>query len=307
MIKRSDFNVINKKLNDKDDVTYLKTQYPDIPYSTLIAIFSQKRIKIYRQNCYKKTPNIRQYYYSYLNNGVSFLELSSHLGLSSSIFSKQILTYIIEHDQNSLFNPENLATKETTEMWKLLKEINDPQNIIKKIFKNPSLVENLNLRKNIYQSIYNDDNCSPLINHIRSSTGSEYEYLLQEKLYKLNIPYLTENQLRKDGYPKTPDIKLEIPFAYKGFMVNWIESKASFCDDNNYKNTKDQIIGYKNRYGPGLAIYWFGYIDDLNNLQDEGVYITDSFPDIKDIEVLHCLDKNIDNNSIQCNNINQLI
>ncbi|KAN0035909.1 hypothetical protein ACTA71_005202 [Dictyostelium dimigraforme] len=290
MITRNDFNIISKKLSDKDDVTYLKTQYPEIPYSTLIAIFSQKRTKIYRQICYKKTPNIRQYYLSFLNNGSTFLELSSQLGLSSSIFARQLLSHIIENDQDCLFtnNGNEIIEKKTeTELYKILTEIKDTTIIIKKIFKNPSLIENLKLRKNIYQSIYNDDNCSPLINQIRSSTGSEYEYLLQEKLFKLNIPYLTENQLRKDGYPKTPDIKLEIPISFKGFVINWIESKASFCDDNNLKITRDQIIGYRNRYGPGLAIYWFGYIDDLNNLQDDGVYITDKFPDIEDIEILY--------------------
>ncbi|KAN0022753.1 hypothetical protein ACTFIU_005490 [Dictyostelium citrinum] len=291
MLTRNDFNIISKKLIDKDDVTYLKTQYPDISYSTLIAIFSQKRMKIFKQICYKKTPNIRQYYLSFMNNG-SFLELSSQLGLSSSIFAKQLLTYIIENDQDCLFtnnggSGSEINEKTETDLYKLLTEIKDTSIIIKKIFKNPSLIENLKLRKNIYQSIYNDDNCSPLINQIRSSTGSEYEYLLQEKLFKLNIPYLTESQLRKDGYPKTPDIKLEIPISFKGFIINWIESKASFCDDNNLKKTRDQIIGYRNRFGPGLAIYWFGYIDDLNNLQDDGVYITDKFPDIEDIEILY--------------------
>ncbi|EAL69095.1 hypothetical protein DDB_G0276675 [Dictyostelium discoideum AX4] len=301
MITRNDFNIISKKLSDKDDVTYLKTQYPDISYSTLIAIFSQKRMKIYRQICYKKTPNIRQYYLSFMNNGSTFLELSSQLGLSSSIFAKQLLSHIIENDQDYLFTDNsnsisgsgssggeiNDSKKTETDLYKLLTEINDTSIIIKKIFKNPNLIENLKLRKNIYQSIYNDDNCSPLINQIRSSTGSEYEYLLQEKLFKLNIPYLTESQLRKDGYPKTPDIKLEIPISFKGFVINWIESKASFCDDNNLKITRDQIIGYRNRYGPGLAIYWFGYIDDLNNLQDDGVYITDKFPEMEDIEILY--------------------
>ena len=26
---------------------------------------------------------------------------------------------------------------------------------------------------------------------------------------------------------------------------------------------KDQLHGYVNRYGPGLVIYWFGYIEEL--------------------------------------------
>eukprot|EP01132_Coremiostelium_polycephalum_P007438 gene7438-9142_t len=128
-----------------------------------------------------------------------------------------MLAYIIDFEPNALFH--NNQIDKNSEVGKMLVDITDVQVIIKKLYKYPDLITNQSLRHNISQTIYNDDNCSPLINHIRSSTGSEYEYLLQEKLYKLNIPYLTEAQLRKDGYPKTPDIKLEIPFAYKGFIV----------------------------------------------------------------------------------------
>ena len=42
-------------------------------------------------------------------------------------------------------------------------------------------------------------------------------------------PFVTEQALRAEGHAKTPDIKLELPIAVKG-VVNWIDSKASFCD-----------------------------------------------------------------------------
>ncbi|KAF2072230.1 hypothetical protein CYY_006453 [Polysphondylium violaceum] len=314
MIKRSDFNIIFKNLNDKDDINILKTQFPNISYSTFVAIFSQKRSKNYRNLCYRKIHNLKQHYNSFINSTYSFTEISIQIGISSSIFAKQMLTYIIECEPQCLFDP-NLKPNQysSTELGKLVlgqptsttttpstttatantnnletqaKPITDTQTIVKTIFKKPNIIGNPLLRSNILQSIYNDDNCSPLINHIRSSTGSEYEYLLQEKLFKLNIPYLSESELRKNGYPKTPDIKLEVPIAYKGQIINWIESKASFCDDNNFRNTIDQIIGYKNRYGPGLAIFWFGFIEDLNDMQEQGVIISDCFPDLSDIEIL---------------------
>jgi len=345
MIKRSDFNIIFKNLNDKDDINILKTQFPDISYSTFVAIFSQKRSKNYRNLCYRKIHNLKQHYNSFINGTLSFTEISIQIGISSSIFAKQMVTYIIECEPQCLFDPNlkpnqysstelgklvlgqplssttstsntttsNTTTSNTTtitiptttptiitiptpinnieqqqqqQQQQPIKPITDTQTIVKTIFKKPNIIGNPLLRSNILQSIYNDDNCSPLINHIRSSTGSEYEYLLQEKLFKLNIPYLSESELRKNGYPKTPDIKLEVPIAYKGYIINWIESKASFCDDNNFRNTIDQIIGYKNRYGPGLAIFWFGYIQDLNDMQDQGVIISDCFPDLSDIEIL---------------------
>jgi len=106
----------------------------------------------------------------------------------------------------------------------------------------------------------------------------ENEYLLQEKLHNLNIPFLNEDQMRKKGYPKTPDIKLEIPVIIQDHVVNWIDSKASFGDEYSHRvNSRDQFWGYKNRYGPGMVIYWFGFIDELQH-QDQDILICDDLP-----------------------------
>ena len=41
------------------------------------------------------------------------------------------------------------------------------------------------------------------------------------------------------------------------------------------------LFRYVNRYGPGMVIYWFGYLSDLNNHPD--VLLTDKFPAEEDI------------------------
>lgn len=56
-------------------------------------------------------------------------------------------------------------------------------------------------------------------------------------------------------------------------VVRWIESKASFGDHYTHEMNKTQYFGYVNRYGPGLVIYWFGFIDELDDSQDKGIIV----------------------------------
>jgi hypothetical protein len=42
-------------------------------------------------------------------------------------------------------------------------------------------------------------------------------------------------------------------------VVNWIDSKALFADQETFAEHFEQLRGYVNRYGRGLVIYWHGY------------------------------------------------
>ena len=62
-------------------------------------------------------------------------------------------------------------------------------------------------------------------------------------------------------------------------VINWIDSKAMFGDEETHVNdVLPQVVSYVNRYGPGLVIYWFGYVDSIAN-QDPQITILDHFPE----------------------------
>jgi CDAN1-interacting nuclease 1 len=120
-----------------------------------------------------------------------------------------------------------------------------------------------------------------------ASTGLEHEARLYECLQAAGIAFWSEEQLRARGMFKTPDALLQVPICVRAAragrsgpgwaVVHWIDSKASFGDDRTHgQQLEGQYRTYTNRYGPGLVIYWFGFLSDLDN--DADVALTDAFP-----------------------------
>ena len=150
---------------------------------------------------------------------------------------------------------------------------------VSRCFKEPTSIADKRLAWEVEQCVQYDDNYSPLVDKIRHAIGLEYEYVLQEKVRNLDLDFKDEDDLRREGYAKTPDIMLNLPVAVDGHVVKWIESKASFGDDYSHTQNLPQFWGYQNRYGPGLVIYWFGFVDDLDADRAKGILVSDRFPE----------------------------
>ena len=146
------------------------------------------------------------------------------------------------------------------------------------------------LRIDVERCVAWDHVASPAVDTLRHTAGREYEDLLEEKLTRLGIPFVTEDALRAEGHAKTPDIKLELPIAVRGRIVNWIDSKASFCDPLvHVEKGTEQFQGYVNRFGPGMVIYWLGVIDELAEESVGDVMLVDDFPEEENITKLRLL------------------
>ena len=147
------------------------------------------------------------------------------------------------------------------------------------------------LKVDVERCVAWDHVASPAVDVMRHAAGREYEILLERRLEELRVPFVTEDALRAEGHSKTPDVKLTLPIAVNGRIVNWIDSKASFLDPIvHVERGVDQFQGYVNRFGPGMVIYWLGVIDELAEESDGDVFIVDDFPGDMEITKLKLME-----------------
>lgn len=153
--------------------------------------------------------------------------------------------------------------KDTIKEW-----LSDPSKL-QETLAAPARVAQLPLEtlcKDIRQCRQCDDTDGPLMDRVRRAVGDEYEYYLLEQLHNLGVPFMTEDMMRLNHYPKTPDAVLKAPMEVCGLVVYWIESKACFGDPETMeKQFREQISTYRRRIGPGIVIYWFGFVEDVSD------------------------------------------
>ena len=113
------------------------------------------------------------------------------------------------------------------------------------------------------EAIARDPVYSPKGTEEQAERGRWGESLLQNWLKDQGIGFRTESDLR-GVYEKTPDALLNEPMMFEGRKIYWVESKASFGDNTEFKyNSRKQLIPYTEIFGPGVVIYWVGKLDDL--------------------------------------------
>ena len=140
--------------------------------------------------------------------------------------------------------------------------------------KNPEMLESQQTADEVRDVIRNDLVYSPDANERHKERGLWGEDLLQNWLNEQNITYRTEEDLRGGEKRKTPDCLLNEPMLYEGKKICWIESKASFGDNVEFRyNSRKQFCPYTQLFGPGLVIYWTGCLEDLEWPED--VYVSD--------------------------------
>jgi len=153
-----------------------------------------------------------------------------------------------------MFQEDGFSRKE---FWNYVRE---PQNIA-----------NPRTRKEINEIIAADSIYSPWGNEVQVKRGQWGEAMLQSWLASQGLTYRSEKDLR-GKFAKTPDCLLDEPIIFNGRRINWIESKASFGDLVEFnKNIRGQLAKYVEMFGPGVVVYWFGYIEGMDLPEGMGI------------------------------------
>lgn len=247
----------------KDCAKELKEKYSNVPANTLHSILSleiQQKMKINHTKMFGPNKNYYESYVEAVQNGEPIgilLRMAKEIEAPPALLARNVL------EKHCGQEDCNISRKE-----------------VSKLFKDTTLIEDKDLSYEVYLCILYDGLYGPIADAMGISIGQEYELKLQNYLTERNLAFRNEDHLRSRGYDKTPDFKLEVPIAVHGFVVNWIESKARFGNPEiHHKYIKEQFLSYWNRFGPGLVIYWFGYLSTLNQPSEKKFIIMDHFPE----------------------------
>ncbi|KAL3158521.1 hypothetical protein ABBQ38_010749 [Trebouxia sp. C0009 RCD-2024] len=249
-----------------------------VPVETVRSIYMQEaQLRVKKTNHLVK--NAASQYARRYQAGAEMFQLCAEADLPPCIFLRRLL-------ESDLWLCNKPAIK---------KLLNDPASANQSHLRHQDLNQEAaqdmlaRLKHDIQDCVDCDQVYSPDADAKRLLIGVDHEHKLNQMLADAGIAFWTEEELRNKGFYKTPDAKLQVPIAVKGHAVNWIDSKATFGDPRSHvEYVSDQFTKYVNRYGPGMVVYWFGFVDELQE-EDSSLILVDSFPSAEDIVQLPCL------------------
>ncbi|XP_043272001.1 CDAN1-interacting nuclease 1 [Venturia canescens] len=266
-MKEQMFNDIIQSINSfkglSRDCAYMLIQkYKSVPVNSLHSILSEAV-----KNCIK---NSRKKLYGGKNNYYKRYREAKECGQPEGIIVRMAAKAGL---------PPVLLAKVVLEIYCKESQIKGSENAVRQLMRDTTLIEDGHLAYEIYLCILYDDKYGYIADSFSKSTGYEYEVKLKHYLMERKIAFTDEDQLREKGYDKTPDFKLQVPIAVDGFVINWIESKARFGSEQVHDTTvKEQYLSYWNRFGPGLVIYWFDFVETLLQSNEKKFIIMNDFP-----------------------------
>lgn len=156
----------------------------------------------------------------------------------------------------------------------LLQQMGWSKKMVRRAMHDPSMIEQDRIKREVLEVIEADKIYTPEGNQVQADRGRRVEEMVGAWLDKKKRKYKTEKDSKAEGYPKTPDFRLEAPLKVNGNWVNWIECKGTFGDKVEIsKDYRNQLTHYVDLFGAGMVAYWYGFLDGI--LTDERIIVRD--------------------------------
>ncbi len=224
------YNQIYGRLENVDDVKSLAIEFSQ-PVGTIHSILNQKTVtkvkKIFSKVRNRSPRHLRQW-----KRGKSIVAIARKNDIPATLMVSM-----------------------------LLKEMGIPK---KGFIRNLEEQPDDRLKRDVIEAMESDYFFSPKAHELHAEKGEMGEYILAEWLDERGLTYRAEEDLRDEGFTKTPDFLLNEELDVDGVKISWIESKALFGDEKEHEYyIKKQFREYEDIYGVGMIVYWYGYIDTI--------------------------------------------
>jgi hypothetical protein len=242
----TEYGRLYRELNSRDDVKRLARE-GSYDEDLLTVVLSQKIVRTTKRSYYdvkNKAPNLLGHWM----HGKRFTDIAKSEGFSPVLTASLMLQHT------------GVSKKQFKDY------LNSPEKITDK-----------RLRQELMDAMKEELIYSPEGTRVQWGRGKDVERTVKKWLDLRRLKYITEYDAKKGEYTKTPDFKLETPLKAEGKWLNWVECKASFGDEVEYKRDYGkQLSHYVTLFGPGMVCYWYGYIDDMpKHLLDDNVVLVD--------------------------------
>lgn len=172
---------INLAIQENRYLTIKDSRKLNVSYDTLVSLFSQFFLRL---NKMQIKANDIETILQRTKNGESIFSLVQEFQVSGYRMSKIYL-------ERTLGNNVKMAD----------------------FLKHPLIVQDPKIRSDLLLSISIDKFCSPVIDNFKEISGHFYEELLQQLLKAKHMSFETEEDLKRKGRSRTPDIYFTIPMA----------------------------------------------------------------------------------------------
>lgn len=253
-MRRSEWEALVRRLRQRADVAALARERAGAhAYETLLAVYLQAYTRQMARTAYLARQHGARLVARF-DAGESLLDVAEWLNLAPCMVARRVLEL----------------------------KLGASRQRVTRLLREPALIEDERLREEVVLCVDSDEHAGPRTDRLRTVMGLEYEFRLIDMVKNLGLQFETENDLRARGCHKTPDVLLRVPVAFAGSVVRWIDSKAKFGDEYFMnKDYTDSVSSYVGRFGPGMVLYWFGFVEDCDTpmLKDAGVVVVDKLPD----------------------------